>query len=145
MSSPISPTPPTSPPPSLSEYLHAQCNVFLEDPGARVEGKVQQVEKLLEQNEPADAYITLSGDVHTAHLPALADWNAVFRKSYTVLFWLRPRWTVALASPDDGAVRPEHSGDNDHRSETDDKNQKEDTIASESVTRRILYRFSTSA
>jgi hypothetical protein len=38
-----------------------------------------------------DAYITLYGNVHQGHLPAIPNWNTTFRKAYTILFWIRIR------------------------------------------------------
>lgn len=64
-------------------------------------------------SEEADAYITFSGNVHQAHLPALYAWNASFRKAYTILFWIRPRLGDIIDSP--GEVSLTGTSDDGHR------------------------------
>lgn len=109
---------------SLSKHLFEEFRL-LADATQSAEAKVKQCEERWIPNlqDPADAYITFSGDAHQAHLPSIPNWNASFRKVYTLLFWIRPR----LGEPRNKTPASPQSS-----SEQDDTQQ-----------RRLLYRFST--
>lgn len=133
--------PVVAPLPSLSEHLFEQFSVLL-NADVSAEQKIQHLQQNLHPHvqEPTDAYITLSGNVHQCHLPVLSTWNSTFRKAYTILFWIRPRLEQqkqqeTLSGPSDLAPATTNLNDASERSETQRENS--------DYCKRVLYRFST--
>ena len=67
---------------SLSQYLHMELVTLQNDPTVLA----TKWKPFLSQT---DAVIQLKGDSSKCQLPAL-DWKGQFRKSYSLLFWIRP-------------------------------------------------------
>ena len=138
---------------TVSEHLHRQLQVLV-DPAVKIRAKRAHLESQLAPHvrEPADAYICLSENVHQATLPPLAHWNTVFRKAYTILFWIRPRLE------EDGAGTNQTNNNSSSQQqqpnlqqavqsqdEDDDEEDEDGSERSRSNIKRVLYRFSTSA
>lgn len=75
---------------TLTKHVHHQWKKLV-DPNLSVKDRMSKAEELRPLLSKTDAYITLKGQTR-AMLPAL-DWNASFRKSYSMLMWVRPRLT----------------------------------------------------
>jgi hypothetical protein len=120
------------PPISLSRHLFEEFRLLV-DPAVSAAAKVKQCEERWIPNlqDPADAYVTFSGDVHQAHLPSIPNWNSSFRKAYTLLFWIRPR--LGDQQPEQQQMQEQHQSSPSAAEKNPDPTSH----------RRLLYRFST--
>jgi len=129
----MSSSPASKPKASLSEHLHSRfSDIFIGD-GGKTFGSKSQLDRpeqplldLQKDIDAPDAYIRFSG-VSRAELPVL-DWNAHFRKAYTICFWIRPVLTKMKdgKTEEQGSTRAENAAP-----------------ASVVVENRLLYRFAT--
>ena len=105
---------------SLSEYVHSELVSLVNEPSA-----VHRWKPHLHQMDA----VCILGDDSRGELPPL-DWKGAFRKSYTILFWIRPVL---------GGLRETTEGS----TVSDLGEAGQDSASSLTETRRLWYRFST--
>ena len=117
---------------TLPKHICNELKVLI-DPSTDATDRTAHIEQkwLPNLQEPSDAFITFTGDVHQAHLPALYAWNSTFRKAYTLLFWIRPR------------LGDERTAEQEEEGEDDDDDEEGSTSSKDDSHRRLLYRLST--
>ena len=107
----------------------------------------QQQSLLILAAQTTDAYVSLQGPYCQAHLPTL-DWNQQFRKAYTLLMWIRPRWMCEKkkkksSSSSDAAAAAGDIDANDVDNVDPNESTHETETTTTTTTPRILYRFAT--
>ena len=115
---------------SLSEYVHAELVALVNDP--------RTVHRWMPRLRQLDAVCILGVESH-GQLPPL-DWKGSFRKSYSLLFWIRPIVGNPMEEGNDihDTASSKDSHSTIHRADPlEQQNQQK--------ARRIWYRFSTSS
>jgi hypothetical protein len=84
----------------ISQHLFEQVSCWT-NPDAKAEQKVETATRLQSSIQEVDGYLSMSSkDKCEGQWPVL-EWNAHFRKAYTILLWVRPVVGEKLATPED--------------------------------------------
>eukprot|EP00980_Cylindrotheca_fusiformis_P016230 scaffold4825_cov132-Cylindrotheca_fusiformis.AAC.7 len=111
---------------SVSQHLFQQVSSWT-NPDVNAERKVKTAAQLQSSIEEVDGYLCMSSDEKCEGQWPVLEWNANFRKAYTILLWVRPVVGEPLTAPEDkdGETIIDHTT---NRSNTSP---------------RVLYRFAT--